>query len=223
MVLHTARRVRTIAPEVPIFFAVAEEELAATLRAEDFDCISTDPRLASGTDRIAFANREVGAERVVNVQADEPLVSASQIKTLFALLEEGAEMSTLAFPLRGLKQFKDPNQVKLVRGIEGRALYFSRAPVPWDRESVGNPSSDVMATIPVLGHLGLYGYRAEFLEHFVSLEPSPLEKVERLEQLRALENGAAIQVGLTQEHTVGVDTLEDVARLEAALDESNHG
>ncbi|MET3870236.1 3-deoxy-manno-octulosonate cytidylyltransferase [Puniceicoccus vermicola] len=223
LILHTARQVNRAAPDCPLYFAVADQELADVLEAEGFHCVLTDPSLASGTDRIAFANREIGAERVVNVQADEPLVSKNQIELLFELLEGGAEMSTLAIRLEALKRFKDPNQVKVVRGLQGRALYFSRAPIPWDRESAGNPDGPTMDAIPVLGHLGLYGYRASFLEKFVSLEPSPLEQIERLEQLRALENGAEIQVGLTEERTVGVDTPEDVGRLEAALDELDHG
>ncbi|MGE9291232.1 MAG: 3-deoxy-manno-octulosonate cytidylyltransferase [Puniceicoccales bacterium] len=223
LILHTARQVQRSAPDCPLYFAVADEELAGVLEAEGFQCVLTDPSLASGTDRIAYANREIGAERVVNVQADEPLVSKSQIEMLFALLEGGAAMSTLAIPLDGLKRFKDPNQVKVVRALQGHALYFSRAPIPWDRESAGNPDPGTMGSLPVLGHLGLYGYRASFLEQFVSLPPSPLEQIERLEQLRALENGAEIQVGLTEERTVGVDTPEDVGRLEEALDALENG
>lgn len=218
LILHTARRVLSEAGGVPLFFAVADEELASVLEGEGFQCVRTDPALASGTDRIAYANREIGAGLVVNVQADEPLVTGGQIHVLFSLLEGGAEMSTLGIRLRDPERFADPNQVKIVRGLGGEALYFSRAPIPWHREAGGRPTQEMIEAVPFLGHLGLYGYRADFLERFVSLEPSPMEKIERLEQLRALENGARIQVGITQEHSVGVDTPADVDRFEAAID-----
>lgn len=223
LILHTARRIAAAAPDCPLYFAVAEQELADVLGAEGYNCVLTNPSLASGTDRIAFANRTINAEVLVNVQADEPLVTAGQIHALFALLEGGAKMSTLAVPLRTLERFRDPNQVKVVRGVSGNALYFSRAPIPWDRERKGEPDLSPDSASPVLGHLGLYGYRAAFLEKFVSLAPSPLERIERLEQLRALENGAEIQVGITEERTVGVDSPEDVARLEEALDQLSDG
>tara|TARA_R100000027_G_scaffold10258_1_gene7372 strand:+ start:5615 stop:6376 length:762 start_codon:yes stop_codon:yes gene_type:complete len=223
LILYTAQQIRRSAPDCPLFFAVADRDLADVLEREGYNCVLTDPSLASGTDRIAYANREIKAEKVVNVQADEPLVSKGQIEMLFELLEGGAEMSTLGIRLQSLKRFKDPNQVKVVRDLDGNALYFSRAPIPWDRESAGNPNQSTMEFIPVLGHLGLYGYQAEFLERFVSLAPSPMEQIERLEQLRALENGAKLQVGITEERTVGVDTPEDVGRFEAALDEMANG
>jgi len=218
LILHTARRVSGEVPDIPLFFAVADEELVEVLEGEGFRCLKTDPSLASGTDRIAHANRVIKAARVVNVQADEPLVSARQIDQLFALLEEGAEMSTLAIRLQDPERFMDPNQVKVVRGLEGEALYFSRAPIPWVREAAGQPTRRDLERFPFLGHLGLYGYRADFLEKFVALAPSPLEQMERLEQLRALENGARIQVGVTNEHCVGVDTPADVGRFEAAME-----
>lgn len=214
LILHTARRIAAECPETPLFFAVAESELAEVLEPEGFRTIATDPDLASGSDRIAAANRRIGAETVVNVQADEPLVSRSQVDALFALVEGGAEMSTLGIRLGDPGRFADPNQVKVVRGIDGRALYFSRAPIPWFRDEGGKPSAEQLESAAVLGHLGLYGYRAEFLERFVAFPPSPLERIEKLEQLRALENGARIEVGLTEETTVGVDVPGDVGRLE---------
>jgi len=217
LILHTARRIRTVCPEVPLYFAVGDGELQEVLASEGFEAVRTDPALASGSDRIAAANREIGAEVVVNVQADEPLVSRSQIHALFALIGGGAEMSTLGIPLDDPDRFADPNQVKVVRALDGRALYFSRAPIPWLRDSNGKWVPGESGPGAVLGHLGLYGYRADFLKRFVELSPSPLERIEKLEQLRALENGARIEVGLTEERTVGVDTPGDVERLEEIL------
>jgi len=217
LVLHTARRIRAVFPEFPLFFAVGENELGEVLKADGFEAIATDPNLASGSDRAAAAHREIGAEIVVNVQADEPLVTRNQIETLFALIEEGAEMSTLGIRLTDPERFGNPNQVKIVCGADGRALYFSRAPVPWFRDEGGVPETGRLVKETVLGHLGLYGYRADFLDRFVAMEPTPLERIERLEQLRALENGARIQVGLTEEPSIGVDTPEDAERLERLL------
>ncbi len=218
LVLHTADRIAAAAPGIPLFFAVADEALADVLGGEGFQCVRTDPDLASGTDRIAAANREIGAGMVVNVQADEPMVTGEQIGTLFALVEAGAEMSTLAVRLEDPARLSDPSQVKVVRDLRGRALYFSRAPIPWSRDEGGAPPPSKMAEGAFLGHLGLYGYQAGFLEKFVGMKPSALEALEKLEQLRALENGARIEVALTESSTVGVDTPDDVARLEATLD-----
>lgn len=217
LVLHTADRIRKACPEIPLFFAVGDEELANVLGADGFDTLLTDPDLLSGSDRIEAANREIDAEMVVNVQADEPLVSRDQIQTLFSLIEKGAEMSTLGIRLSDPERFADPNQVKIVRSVDGRALYFSRAPIPWFRDNQGKLDLGDPSAGSVLGHLGLYGYRADFLRKFVSFPSSPLEKLERLEQLRALENGARIDVGLTEEHTVGVDTPADAERFEKIL------
>ncbi|MEM0965712.1 MAG: 3-deoxy-manno-octulosonate cytidylyltransferase [Verrucomicrobiota bacterium] len=218
LILHTARQVKAVAPETPVFFAIAEEELKSVLESEGYSCVMTDPDLASGTDRIAYANREILADQVVNVQADEPLVSGRQIAELFSLLDSSAGMSTLAVRLTDPARINDPSQVKVVMDQQGRALYFSRAPIPWDRESKGYPTKERLETIKVFGHLGLYGYQGRFLERFVDLKPSPLERIERLEQLRVLENGIEIKVGVTEESTIGVDTPEDLVRLERALD-----
>jgi len=220
LVLHTARRLRAACPEIPLVFAVAEAELEEVLAAEDFSCVRTDPALASGTDRIAAANEQLGAEAIVNVQGDEPLVTGEQVRQLFACLESGAGMATLAFPLRDPHRFRDPHQVKVVVGAGGEALYFSRAPIPWFRECGGEPGAGELAAGPVLGHLGLYAYRADCLRRFVGWEPSPLERCEKLEQLRALEHGERIAVARTETPTVGVDHPDDLARLEEALDKA---
>jgi len=220
IILHTARQIQNVMPSVPLYFAVADRELLDLLRGEGYDCVKTDPSLASGTDRIAAANREICADYVVNVQADEPLVTGEQIRALFAMLSGDVDMSTLGVYLDSYERWTDPNQVKIVRGLDGRALYFSRSPIPFDRDQTGKSLASENSDSAWLGHLGLYGYRADFLEKFVSLPPSPLEKSEKLEQLRALENGFQIQVGISEDKSVGVDVPADIERLEMALDQS---
>jgi 3-deoxy-manno-octulosonate cytidylyltransferase (CMP-KDO synthetase) len=211
LILWTADNLQRIAPAVPLYFAVAEEELAEVLGAAGLRCIMTDPELPSGTDRIAMANREIKARQVVNVQADEPIIGAEHIAQLLDVLKTGPDVATLATPFEDAADFTDPNKVKAVVAQNGRALYFSRSPIPYDRDSKGG--------LPARAywHLGLYGYSAEVLEQFLSWKASPLEQTEKLEQLRILENGFQIGVGITGSRTIGVDVPEDLARLESFL------
>lgn len=211
LILRTAENIRKIAPRIPLFFAVAEKELADVLEASGYACIMTDPDLPSGTDRIAMANREVQAKRVINVQADEPVLQETHITQLQSLLEAGFDMATLATRFSGVEEFIDPNKVKVVTGNRDRALYFSRAAIPFDRaRSGGLPDS-------AFWHLGLYGYTAELLEQFQDWAPSRLEKTEKLEQLRILENGGTIGVGITETRTIGIDVPSDLVELEGFI------
>lgn len=211
LILWTADNLRQIAPEVPLYFAVAEEALAELLEKAGYRTILTDPQLPSGTDRIAMANREIGARRVVNVQADEPVLSAEHVSRLFELLDSGFEVATLATSFETEADFKDPNKVKAVVGGDGNALYFSRAPVPFQRDSGGGLPAQAF------WHMGVYAYTAEVLEAFLGWTPSSLEQIEKLEQLRILENGYRIAVGRTETRTIGVDVADDFRRLEAFL------
>jgi len=220
LVLWTAARIKEEVPEVPLYFAVDGEELGEVLRGEGYAVIATPPDLPSGTDRIALANREIGARRVINVQADEPWVTAAQIGDLFQLLDQEVSMATLATPFTEVSDFQNPNQVKVVCDQAGRALYFSRAPIPWNRD--GEPDADWLQRERPLRHLGLYGYSADLLECFPRLSPGRLEQVERLEQLRVLENGYQIGVGLTDSPLPGIDTPEDAERFLERLGESRH-
>lgn len=218
LILWTAERLRAVAPDHPLYFAVDGPELEACLGQAGFRTVRTDPANASGTDRIAEANSTIGASSVINVQADEPLVSASQIRALAEGLGDGAAMATLAVPFTRPEDFARPNQVKVVCDLAGRALYFSRAPIPFARDAGGRVDADWLARHRCFRHLGLYAYQSEFLARFSRLEPGTLEQIEKLEQLRALEHGFTIRVGLTDEATVGIDALEDIAAFEAALD-----
>lgn len=212
LILWTADNLRRIAPDIPLFFAVAEPALQETLEQAGYRCLLTDPALPSGTDRIAMANRQIQARSVVNVQGDEPVLQAEHIRLLFAMLENGMDVATLATPFRDLADFRDPNKVKAVVCADGRALYFSRAPVPYVRDSAGGlPDNPCW-------HMGVYAYTHEILEHFLAWPPGRLEQQEKLEQLRILENGGRIGIALTRTRTVGVDTLEDLDRLESFLD-----
>jgi 3-deoxy-manno-octulosonate cytidylyltransferase (CMP-KDO synthetase) len=218
IILWTAERIRNEAPEFPLYFAVDDAELAACLKNAGYEAILTDPNHPSGTDRLAEANAIIGADAVINVQGDEPLVTGAQIRALSESLQNAkAAMSTLAVPFESPADFADPNQVKVVRDQAGFALYFSRAPIPYDRERAGQLDVAALAAQPCYRHLGLYAYRADFLRDFSALEPGFHEQTEKLEQLRALEHGYHIHVALTDEATVGIDTPEDIARFEAAL------
>ena len=208
LILRTAFRLADQVPEYELFFAVDGTKIAQPLKQNGFNCIMTDPELPSGTDRIAMANQTLQRAEILNVQADEPMVSRFHILALTkALQKEGADLATLATPFSKEEDFQDTNQVKVVLDREGFALFFSRSPLPYDRENRGRLNSASFK------HLGMYGYRQQFLADFINLPNGVLEKIEKLEQLRALENGRKISVEIVQEGTIGVDSEEDLALL----------
>tara|TARA_B100001094_G_C18194792_1_gene809970 strand:- start:1850 stop:2623 length:774 start_codon:yes stop_codon:yes gene_type:complete len=211
LVLWTAMRIAREAPEFPLWFAVDSEEIGDVLSNAGFSTILTNPDLPSGTDRIAIANETIGAERLINVQADEPLVTRSQILALTKAIEQpGSDMSTLATPIVNSLDFQDPNVVKVVRNADGFAMYFSRASIPYPRDDLDMVKKNAL---PLLRHLGIYGYTSKFLSAFSALPQGNLEKVEKLEQLRALESGRRIAVVLTKDLSLGVDTPNDLVRV----------
>jgi 3-deoxy-manno-octulosonate cytidylyltransferase (CMP-KDO synthetase) len=165
----------------------------------------------SGTDRVAEVAETIDADLLINLQGDEPLIDPSSLDLLAELLTNHptADMATLAVPLRSIEQWQNPNCVKVVCDANGRALYFSRRPIPFVRD--GEP--DFAAVPPrFLQHLGVYAYRRRFLMQLATLPPVPLEKLEKLEQLRVLAHGRAIQVGIIDQAGIGVDTYEDYER-----------
>ena len=217
LVLWVAERIRNVTPEIPLWFAVDDDLLGAPLYAAGFQVIPTSPAHQSGTDRLAEANRTIKADRVINVQADEPLVSATQIRTLAELIARDVPMATLATRFKRIVDFYNPNQVKVVLRRDGRALYFSRSRLPFSRD-LGLTIDDAwLAANPCYKHLGLYAYHASLLDKFAALPPGHLEQIEKLEQLRVLENGHDILVGLTDDPTIGVDTPDDAKKFEAWL------
>lgn len=217
IILWTAERIRNVAPEFPLFFAVDDAELEDCLLGAGYETVMTRSDHPSGTDRIAEANATVGASSVINVQGDEPLVSREQIRALAAGLESGAAMATLAVRFERPEDFSNPNQVKVVRDRDGLALYFSRSAIPFARDQSGSVNTGWLGANPVYRHLGLYAYKADFLAAFSGLEPGFLENIEKLEQLRAMEHGYRIHVGITDQPTIGIDAPEDIACFEDAL------
>jgi len=194
-----------------VIVATDDERIATVIRNAGGEAVMTDPDLVSGTDRIAAAvNGEGDAyDYIINIQGDEPLFSADEMDRFIEALD-GSEMATLARPMDAAENVTDPNVVKVVTGAAGQALYFSRLPVPYDRDQVGDGEG-------YLHHLGIYAYRPETLLKLTQLPPGRLELKEKLEQLRALENGIAIQVVNTSLQSIGVDVPEDVKRVESLL------
>jgi 3-deoxy-manno-octulosonate cytidylyltransferase (CMP-KDO synthetase) len=229
MIAHVYRRAcESGALEVVI--ATDDERIARA--AEDFgaEVCMTSAQHASGTDRIAEVARLRGwddAAVVVNLQGDEPLMPPALLRQVAAALLEhsAADMATLAADLRDTDQLFDPNTVKVVLDRDGYALYFSRATIPWHRDRFRRGSEpDHDWTEGVLRHLGIYAYRAGFLAGYASLPPSPLERIESLEQLRVLWNGGRIAVDVAAEAPpAGVDTEEDLERVRAVLAQAPRG
>lgn len=176
----------------------------------------TAPEHPSGTDRIAEVARRLDCEAVINIQGDEPLMDPAVIDAVAGALAE-APMATAATPLRDPAEYDNPNVVKVVVGATGRALYFSRRPIPYVREAAARPVTEQLAAFPFLKHVGIYGYRRQALLQLVQWPVSPLEQAEKLEQLRALEYGLAIAVVRVDYDGLGVDVPEDVARVEQRL------
>lgn len=208
-----------------VWVATDHPRIAQALDGVDVRVAMTSAVHASGTDRLAECARIAGWAddvRVVNLQGDEPFAPADGIRAVAALLDGDAPMSTLAASIHDIAQLRDPNAVKVVRDAHGHALYFSRAPMPWPREAFAHACSALPAfdgiDAPWLRHIGIYAYRAGFLQMIAALPPGRLERIEALEQLRVLEAGHRIAVGLTPaEFPPGVDTPDDLERAEAHL------
>lgn len=193
----------------PVLVATDAEEVAEACRERGIPVAMTSPDCASGSDRVREVARSVDADIYVNIQGDEPTLRPEFFPPLLALFDRPeVEVATLAVPCPA-EEFVDPNAVKVVTALDGRALYFSRATIPFDRDQTGFAG--------YRKHLGIYAYRKAALERFSSLPPSPLEKTERLEQLRLLENGIALYVAEAPGDTIGVDTKADLKRADAVL------
>ncbi len=214
LVQHVWERCREATALEDVIVATDDERIAATVRDFGGRVELTSADHPSGTDRLAeVAARLPDATHFINVQGDEPTVPAGLINRLAqALIDDPAlEMVTAATLLHDAADFENPNVVKVVLAANGDALYFSRSSIPF----TGFLHS--IAGVPIYGHHGIYGYSRGFLEKFVTWPPSALEKAERLEQLRALENGVRIRVLITDHAALGVDSPEDVAAAESAL------
>ncbi len=192
-----------------VIVATDDTRIADAVARHGGESMMTRPDHPSGTDRVAEVARAIPEARIiVNLQGDEPEISPSALARVVALLDADAEapMATLATPITDEAIFRDPSCVKVVLSRSGRALYFSRSPVPCHRD--GRASGEPWGLL----HLGLYAYRREFLLGLAAMPPSPLEQSEKLEQLRVLEAGWPIAVGVVEEKSVGIDTPEDYRR-----------
>jgi 3-deoxy-manno-octulosonate cytidylyltransferase (CMP-KDO synthetase) len=194
-----------------VIVATDDERIARAVEKAGGRAVMTDPDLASGTDRVYAAVKGLDVDVVLNVQGDEPLIDPGNVDRVARFLSEHREwpLATVAVPLTDADAIGDPNVVKVVRGDDGRALYFSRAPIPYRRRE--EPG------LPTLKHLGLYGSRKDALARVTALPPHPLERAESLEQLRALAAGMPMAVLDAVGDSIGVDTLDDVKRVEEIL------
>ena len=208
MIAHVIDRAKE-ADIGPVVVAAAENEIAEAAEQYGAKAVLTDPDLPSGSDRIKAALDSLDKDRkhdiVINVQGDIPTISPLSIRAVLTPLEEpSVDISTLVAEIKNQEELLNPNVVKAVLAASGRALYFSRALVP-------------TGSGPVYHHIGLYGYRRMALERFVQLQPSPLELRERLEQLRALEDGMVISAAVVDDIPLGVDDLDDLERARVQL------
>jgi len=208
MIAHVIDRAKE-ADIGPVVVAAAETEIAEAAEQYGAKAVLTDPDLPSGSDRIKAALDSLDKERkydvVINVQGDIPTISPLSIRAALTPLEEpSVDISTLVAEIKTQEELLNPNVVKAVLAASGRALYFSRALVP-------------TGSGPVYHHIGLYGYRRKALERFVQLQPSPLELRERLEQLRALEDGMVISAAVVDDIPLGVDDRDDLERARVQL------
>lgn len=222
LVLHVARRA-LLAGAREVWVATDDTRIADALGGlADVNVAMTDAAHASGTDRLAECARIAGWADdtvVVNLQGDEPFAPAAGIRAVAEALGDGrAPMSTLATLVEDAETLFDPNVVKLVRNVRNEAMYFSRAPIAWHRDGFARSREVLPDGHRWLRHIGIYGYRARFLQQFAAMPPGTLERVENLEQLRVLEAGFPISVALSPApFPPGIDTPEDLARAEALL------
>jgi 3-deoxy-manno-octulosonate cytidylyltransferase (CMP-KDO synthetase) len=189
-----------------LIIAVDSAEVRQLCEERSWPYLMTSPDLPSGTDRLYAVSRTRDADIYVNIQGDEPLLHPEHITALLQpFAATHVDVTTLKVRCTPAN-ITNPNAVKVVTAADGRALYFSRATIPFDRDATGN--------IAYWKHLGLYAYRRAALEHFAALGPGSLEQTERLEQLRLLENGLSLYVAETTHDTIGVDTEDDLKRVE---------
>lgn len=211
---------------IDLAVATDDERIAKCVEAAGFKAVMTSTNHKSGTERVEEAYRNLGsdADVVINVQGDEPFIQPSQIEKIKSLFEEDneVELATLSKkfdPNEGFDALFDPNLVKLVYSDKMEALYFSRSIIPYVRKT---DWKNWLKEYEFHTHIGIYGYKAKTLSEIVKLPMSTLEKAESLEQLRWLQNGYKIKVGLTEFSTIGIDTLADLEKAEAMLKEINN-
>lgn len=226
MVVRVAERA-ALSGASRVAVATDHADIVAACHAHGVDVYLTRADHPSGTDRIAEAAVAMGLPLdavVVNVQGDEPLISPELIAATAALIAPDVPMGTAAHPIDSSAELFNPNVVKVVLDKAGRALYFSRATIPWHRDAFAASKEVLPAGYRPLRHIGLYAYSNAFLQRYPALELSPLEQIEALEQLRVLWHGVPIAVHVTQDApATGVDTPEDLARVRGHFSQGNGG
>ena len=227
MIMHVVERASRAQLVSRVIVATDDERIAQAVAAHGGEARMTSPDCASGTDRVAEVAAALGADIVVNVQGDEPAIAPSTIDAAIAPLVEDRRIhiSTTSEPILEVEDVFNPSVVKVVTDAQGFALYFSRSPVPHIRPAPGLSLEQALRTDASLlhhyrKHSGLYAYRGEFLAEFARMRPSPLERLEQLEQLRALENGYPIRVVAVAHRSVGVDTEQDYERVKRMIEEN---
>ena len=216
MVVRVWRQVSMARSIERVIVATDDERIAVPVRAAGGEAMMTSPAHQSGTDRIAEVAGKVHADIYINVQGDQPFTDPRDLDAVVApmLTDASIDMATLATPIADLEEFRNPTKVKVVCDASGMALYFSRSPIPHPRDFAGVPPG-------ALRHIGIYAYRRDFLLKFASLAPGKLEQLEKLEQLRALENGYRIRVVASVSPSLEIDTAEDLDR--ARRSQMGHG
>jgi len=213
MIQHVHERCTRAAPETRVIVATDDERIEAAVRAFGGEVMMTPTDLRSGSERVAWVASSVQADLIVNVQGDEPLLPGETLHAALRPLHDDAsvDIGTAACALNSMDEARNPDIVKVVTDQRGRALYFSRAPIPYYRATAEEPPR-------MLRHIGLYAFRREALLRFASLPEGRLEGIEMLEQLRALEYGMCIGVTIVSTHSQAVDTPEDLETVRAMTD-----
>lgn len=219
MIEHVYRRVCRANTIDRVIIATDDERIFRHALKFSAEVVMTSAHHPSGTDRLAEVAWDLDADLVVNVQGDEPLIEPQMIDLAVSplLSDPDLQMGTLCNRIDTLDDYLNPNVVKLVRDQQGRALYFSRAPIPVARDIAMSVLEQQLSKIGALRHIGLYVYRRDFLLRYASLAQTPLETLESLEQLRALEHGIPIYAALTNYVCQGVDTPDDLLRVEKIM------
>jgi 3-deoxy-manno-octulosonate cytidylyltransferase (CMP-KDO synthetase) len=227
LIMHTVERASRARLVARVIVATDDQRVAAAVLSLGGEARLTSKTAASGTDRVAEVAALLDAELIVNVQGDEPLIDPSTIDAAIEpLIEDGnIHISTTSEPIASVDDVFDPGVVKVVTDSRGFALYFSRSPIPHIRPSAGHTLEESLRADNALlscyrKHSGLYAYRSGFLRQFAQMEPSLLERLEALEQLRALENGYEIRVVKVDHRSIGVDTRQDYERVKRLIEEN---
>lgn len=228
--MHVVKRTQAANFVCRVIVATDDVRILEAVQGHGGEALMTSANAQSGTDRIAEVAAELDCEIIVNVQGDEPLIDPKTIDAAIAPLLENQELqiATTSEPIAALADIFNPNVVKVVTDAQGFALYFSRSPIPFIRSGAAQTLEQFLEKDSSLlkhyrKHSGLYVYRNDFLQRFARMKPSPLELLESLEQLRALENGYRIRVVSVAHRSTGVDTMQDYEQVKRLIEEKNYG